>query len=68
MAKALPNHDPFPLEDQLKILENEDLLDFWEESQFLDSYLEPDENHVLPSAAYESAILHELRLRYMTRI
>lgn len=64
MARFLPNHDPFSLEDQLKILGNEELLDFWEESQMLDKYLEPSEYQGTPSAHYENAILNELRLRY----
>ena len=29
MARFLPNEDPFTLEDQLKILGNDELLDFW---------------------------------------
>lgn len=64
MARFLPNEDPFTLEDQLKILGNDELLDFWEESQMLDRYLEPTEHEEAPSLHYENAILNELRLRY----
>ena len=64
MARFLPNEDPFTLEDQLKILGNDELLDFWEESQMLDRYLEPAEHEELPSMHYENAILNELRLRH----
>lgn len=64
MARFLPNEDPFTLEDQLKILGNDELLDFWEESQMLDRYLEPTEHEGTPSTHYENAILNELRLRY----
>lgn len=63
MAQFLPNEDHFTLEDQLKILGNDDLLDFWEESQLLDKYLQPRDNEGPPSAHYEAAILNELRLR-----
>jgi hypothetical protein len=64
MARFLPNEDPFTLEDQLKILGNDELLDFWEESQMLDKYLEAPEHECPPSAHYENAILNELRLRH----
>lgn len=64
MARFLPNQDPFTLEDQLKILGNDELLDFWEESQMLDKYLEPEEMDTSPSTQYENAILNELRLRH----
>jgi hypothetical protein len=64
MARFLPNEDPFTLEDQLKILGNDELLDFWEESQMLDRYLEPTEHEEPPSMHYENAILNELRLRH----
>jgi hypothetical protein len=64
MARFLPNEDPFTLEDQLKILGNDELLDFWEESQMLDRYLEPEEHDCPPSTHYENAILNELRLRH----
>jgi len=64
MARFLPNEDPFTLEDQLKILGNDELLDFWEESQMLDRYLEPAEHEEPPSMHYENAILNELRLRH----
>lgn len=63
MARFLPNEDPFTLEDQLKILGIDELLDFWEESQMLDKYLETPEHECPPSAHYENAILNELRLR-----
>jgi hypothetical protein len=68
MARYLPDHDPFTIEEQLKSLANEELLDFWEESQMLDKYLEPAEDECLPSAHYENAILNELRLRSMASV
>ena len=64
MARFLPNEDPFTLEDQLKILGTDELLDFWEESQLLDKYLDANEHDGPPSNHYENAILNELRLRY----
>lgn len=68
MARFLPDHDPFPLEDQLRVLGNDELLDFWEESQLLDKYLEAVEDDCPPSTHYENAILNELRLRSMARV
>jgi hypothetical protein len=40
MGSFFPHSENYALEEQLKILEEDELLDFWEESQFLDSYLE----------------------------
>lgn len=64
MARFFPQQDTITLEEQLKILGNDELLDFWEESQLLDKYLEPTQHDTLPSTQYENAILNELRLRY----
>lgn len=64
MARFLPTQDPFTLEDQLKVLGTDELLDFWEESQMLDKYLETPESEVAPSVHYENAILYELQLRH----
>ena len=68
MAQFCPDHDPFTLEEQLKDLGHDDLLDFWEESQILDRYLEPFEHSMPASMLYEAAILNELRLRSMNNI
>lgn len=65
MAQSGPNHDPFTLEEQLKDLGNDELLDFWEESQVLDKYLDPVDHSMPASVLYEAAILNELRLRSM---
>lgn len=64
MARFFPQQGPVTLEEQLKILGDDELLDFWEESQLLDKYLEPAQHDTLPSAQYENAILNELRLRH----
>ena len=34
MAQFLPISDDYPLEEQLKTLRDEELLDFWEEARF----------------------------------
>ena len=66
MARALPPHEDletFTLEEQLHNLNREELLDFWEESQLLDMYLDPDASQSSPSARYEQAVLLELQRR-----
>ncbi|GAB1410989.1 hypothetical protein MASR1M90_21430 [Desulfovibrionales bacterium] len=63
MAQIPLDPDPFSLQEQLRGLGHEELLDFWEESQLLDHFLEMTEAETSPSLYYETAILHELRLR-----
>lgn len=54
-----------PLEEHVKILETADLLDFWEQSQYLEKYLANDDS--LPTGPvvtqYEWVILRELQFR-----
>lgn len=64
MARHHPEENSYTLEDQLRALGNDELLDFWEESQLLDKYFDPNVYQMLPSEHYENAILQELRLRY----
>lgn len=64
MARHHPEENSYTLEDQLRALGNDELLDFWEESQLLDKYFDPAANQVPPSRHYETAILQELQLRY----
>jgi len=69
MAQFLPQLDDYPLEEQLKTLGDEELLDFWEESQFLNKYLE-DEDHKpkgLSNTNYEKLIVQELQIRTCMR-
>ncbi|WP_432736233.1 hypothetical protein [Maridesulfovibrio sp. FT414] len=52
------------LEDQIKSLANEELLDFWEETQFLAKMLDQDNQEQVPfNPEYERLILQELQLR-----
>ncbi|HAS88665.1 MAG TPA: hypothetical protein DCS48_05095 [Desulfovibrio sp.] len=64
MAQFSPTEN-ITLEDQIKSLANEELLDFWEETQFLAKMLEQDNNqeNVQYSPEYERLILQELQLR-----
>ena len=44
MGQFFPNSDQFPLEDQIKNLGDDELLDFWEETQYLERMLTEEEN------------------------
>lgn len=68
MGQFLPSNDQFPLEDQIKNLGDDELLDFWEETQYLDRLLEDDKgSEVEHSVEYERVILQELMLRSCRR-
>lgn len=68
MGQFLPSNDQFPLEDQIKNLGDDELLDFWEETQYLDRLLEDDKGpEVEHSVEYERVILQELMLRSCRR-
>ncbi|TIH12374.1 hypothetical protein D0S45_18205 [Marinifilum sp. JC120] len=63
MAQFSPTEN-ITLEDQIKSLANEELLDFWEETQFLAKMLEQDnQEEIQYSPEYERLILQELQLR-----
>ncbi|MFI3270881.1 MAG: hypothetical protein R3Y11_02090 [Pseudomonadota bacterium] len=69
MGRIAPMPEEFPVTIQLRELNDEDLLDFWEESQFLERLLEDEninEGGVTPN--YERLILHELQLRSCRRL
>ncbi|MGD9608589.1 MAG: hypothetical protein AB7U59_04170 [Desulfovibrionaceae bacterium] len=68
MGQFFPDSDQFPLEDQIKNLGDDELLDFWEETQYLERALVEDENpQAEHSVEYERVILQELRLRSCRR-
>ncbi len=64
MAQFFPYFENITLVEQIKNLPNDELLDFWEETQYLDEYLEKDLEMVpLASPEYERAVLQELQIR-----
>lgn len=64
MGQYVSRADAYPLEDQLKSLGDDELLDFWEESQLLDPFLlEDDSSGDLSDPQYERLILRELLVR-----
>ncbi|MFV0420711.1 hypothetical protein [Oleidesulfovibrio sp.] len=68
MAHIFPYPDDVPLNVQIKSLGDEELLDFWEETQFLEKVFQEDAITV-PQASfeYEKLILQELQLRSCRR-
>ena len=68
MGQFFPDADQFPLVDQLKNLGDDELLDFWEETQYLERLLVEEENPEAESSVeYERVILQELMLRSCRR-
>ncbi|ACV68976.1 hypothetical protein [Desulfohalobium retbaense] len=64
MARFAPYFDGLALEEQIKTLGNDELLDFWEEAHVIDSAVQEQEPaSIPPSMQYERAILQELQLR-----
>ena len=68
MGQFFPDTDQFPLVDQIKNLGDDELLDFWEETQYLERMLVEDESPEADhSVEYERVILQELMLRSCRR-
>lgn len=68
MAQFLPYSMNFPLEEQLKTLGDDELLDFWEETQYLEKFLEDEFSAESDSPMeYERFIINELQLRTCSR-
>ena len=67
MGQFLPPANQYPLEDQVKTLADDELLDFWEESQFLERTAAGHLPFLPSHAHYERVILQELMLRSCMR-
>lgn len=68
MAHTLPYPEEVPITMQIKSLGDEELLDFWEETQFLERFLEDDSlSKSQYPFQYERLILQELQLRSCRR-
>lgn len=64
MGRLLSQNDYFSLEEQLKALGDDELLDFWEETQFMGKLLGQEQvEYVEDSPEYERLILQELQFR-----
>jgi len=69
MGQFFPNDDQFPIEDQIKTLADDELLDFWEETQHLEQAMVEELQPETPgSLEYERIILQELMLRSCMRV
>ncbi|WP_461209529.1 hypothetical protein [Desulfocurvus sp. DL9XJH121] len=67
MARFLPQSSHFPLEEQIKSLEDDELLDFWEETQHLEKFLGEELSEPETSGEYERIIIQELLVRSCRR-
>ncbi len=67
MANYLALPESFPLEEQIKTLKDDELLDFWEETQHLEHLLHDDTQRTEPNTDYERLILQELQVRFQRR-
>jgi hypothetical protein len=67
MGQFLPHSMDFPLEEQIKTLADDELLDFWEETQFLEKFFEEERDEGEHPVEYERLILRELQLRSSRR-
>ena len=68
MAQFLPSTMQFPIEEQIKTLGDDELLDFWEETQYLERFLEEESSGPAEaSSGYERLIVQELQLRSCRR-
>jgi len=69
MGSYSDNSTPMTLDEHVKILGDDELLDFWEESQFLDDFLQEHQAAAARSThVYEQVIVQELQLRFSQRI
>ncbi len=67
MAHFFPYLVDSSLLEQIKSLPTEELLDFWEETQFIDEALEQGEgSSFMLNLEYERAVLQELQIRKWT--
>ncbi len=69
MGQFFLHTEDIPLADQIKTLGDDELLDFWEETQYLEKFLEEE---ITAQGGYslesERLILQELQLRSCLRI
>ncbi|MFW6324056.1 MAG: hypothetical protein ACOC0U_03245 [Desulfovibrionales bacterium] len=67
MGQFYPELVNIPLDQQIKVLEDDELLDIWEESHQLDKFLEQENKLSAPSIEYERLIVQELQIRSCKR-
>lgn len=68
MAHRIPLAEEAPFALQIKSLGDEELLDFWEQTQHIEGMLRQEyQQTVVPAQDYERLIVLELQLRSCTR-
>ncbi len=67
MARFFPHPGDFSLLDQIKALADHELLDFWEETQYLERFLEEEVTASPSQLEYERLIVQELQFRSSLR-
>ncbi len=68
MGKFYLDADELSIADQIKTLSDEELLDFWEETQYLERFLEEEfAGDTIQSMEYERIIILELHVRTCMR-
>lgn len=69
MGRFFLQTEDFPLAEQIKSLGDDELLDFWEETQYLEKFLEEEFSYEGEyPVEYERIILQELQLRTCLRL
>lgn len=68
MGSFLPEEQEFTLEEQIKVLADEELLDFWEEAHFFNKAIEGEDSVLSSKINYEVLILKELKIRTCKRV
>jgi hypothetical protein len=63
MAQSFPFGPEPDFQDEVKTLANDELLDCWEQTQFVDTFMEGEPMDQVQTTVYEQVILQELRLR-----
>ena len=63
MAQSFPFGPEPDFQEEVKTLANDELLDCWEQTQFVDAFMEGEPMDQVPTTVYEQVILQELQLR-----
>ncbi|MGX9365895.1 hypothetical protein ACTVJH_07605 [Desulfoplanes sp. PS50] len=63
MAQSFPFGPEPDFQEEVKTLANDELLDCWEQTQFVDAFMEGAPMDQVPTTVYEQVILQELQLR-----
>ncbi|WP_462324322.1 hypothetical protein [Desulfoplanes sp.] len=68
MAQAFPFGAEPDFEEEIKTLGNDELLDCWEQSQYVDAFMDGEPRNEVRITAYEQVIVQELQLRHCQQL